>query len=155
MMDTPNDDCACNTLSRRTFLRSTALVVLPALCGGCGGDGAGIIDLPKVASNTIIIPLDAFPMLAEVNGSVVGKADGHENPIIIAHVDHDTFVAVDALCTHMQCTVSYNALGVTFDCPCHESTYEIDGRVIGGPAIRPLRAFPVRSDGANLTITLS
>lgn len=154
-MDSPEDDRGCNALSRRTFLRSTALVVLPALCGGCKDEGAEIIDLPKVASNTIVIPLEAFPMLAEVNGSIVGRADGHENPIIIAHVDHDTFAAVDALCTHMQCTVSYNALNITFDCPCHESSYEIDGRVISGPAIRPLRAFPVSSDDTYLTITLS
>jgi cytochrome b6-f complex iron-sulfur subunit len=155
MMDARKDDRGCNALSRRKFLRSTALIVLPALCGGCKDDGAGIIDLPKVASNTIIIPLEAFPMLAEVGGSIVGKADGHENPIIIAHVDDGTFAAVDALCTHMQCTVAYNALNITFDCPCHESSYELDGRVIGGPALRPLRMFPVSSDGANLTIALS
>ncbi len=155
MMDSPEDDRACNALSRRTFLRSTALVVLPALCGGCSDDRPGIIDLPKVASNTIVIPLEAFPMLAEVGGSIVGKADGHENPIIIAHVDQDTFAAVDALCTHMQCTVAYNALNITFDCPCHDSSYEIDGSVIGGPAIRPLRMFPISSDGGNLTIALS
>jgi cytochrome b6-f complex iron-sulfur subunit len=142
-------------ISRRSFLGGTALVVLPVLCGGCNGDGSAVIDLPAVANNAIVLPLDGFPVLTEVGGSIVGKADGHTNPIVIARVDDARFAALDAVCTHMQCTVSYNALNLTFDCPCHDSTYEIDGKVIAGPAIRPLRTFAASSDGANLTITLA
>jgi Rieske Fe-S protein len=142
-------------LSRRTFLGGTALVVLPALCGGCKDDSFALIELPAVANNAIVIPLDEFPMLTEVGGSVVGRAAGYVNPIIIARVDDHTFAAVDAMCTHMQCTVSYNALDITLDCPCHGSSYEIDGKVIAGPAIRPLRTFNASSDGTNLTVVLA
>ena len=155
VMESPEDDCACNVISRRSFLGGTALIVLPVLCGGCNHDGSTIIDLPAVANNAIVIPLEGFPMLTEVGGSIVGKADGHANPIAIARVDDATFTALDAICTHMQCTVSYNALNITFDCPCHHSSYEIDGTVIAGPAVRPLRTFTASSDGANLTITLA
>ena len=34
-------------------------------------------------------------------------------------------------------------------------TYEVDGRVIGGPAPRPLKVFTAASDGTTLTITLA
>jgi len=139
-------------ISRRTFLGGTALVVVPVLCGGCATDKTVMVDLPSVVNNAIVIRLDDFPMLVEVGGSLLGKVAGRADPIIIARVDDGRFVAVDALCTHQQCTVAYNALGQTFDCPCHDSSYEIDGRVIGGPAPRPLRTYSAQSDGTSLTI---
>lgn len=154
-MDSSKADRTCNAISRRTFLGGTALVVLPALCGGCQGTASTVIALPAMANNAIVIPLDGVPELAEVGGSIVGRAAGYANPIIIARVDDRTFAALDALCTHMQCTVAYNALNITLDCPCHASSYEIDGRVIGGPAILPLRSFTASSDGTNLTIALA
>ena len=154
-MDSSKDDRSCNAISRRTFLGSSALVVLPALCGVCQGAQSAMIALPAMANNTIVIPLGDFPELAEVGGSIVGKASGYANPIVIARVDAGTFAALDAQCTHMQCTVTYNALNITFDCPCHHSSYEMDGRVISGPAVRPLPTFTASSDSTSLTITLA
>ena len=153
-MNSPDDDRARSMVSRRSFLGTTALVVFPALCGGCKDDDPAVA-LPRVANNAIVIPLDEFPMLTEVGGAIIGKADGYANPIVIARVDNDTFAALDAICTHMHCTVAYNALSVAFDCPCHGSSYEIDGTVIVGPATRPLRSFIASSDGTNLTIALA
>ena len=130
--------------------------MLPTLCGGCQSeDSARVITLPPVANNAIVIPLDGYPVLTQVGGSLVGIADGHAAPIVIARVDDQTFAVLDAICTHMQCTVAYNALNITFDCPCHQSTYEIDGSVIGGPAVRPLKRFTAHSDGTSLTITVA
>ena len=141
-------------ISRRSFLGSTALVVLPALCGGCTDDGVETVDLPAVANNAIVLALAEFPMLMSAGGSIIGKASGYSNPIVIARVDGSTFAALDAICTHLRCTVTYNALNLTLDCPCHGSTYEVDGRVIGGPAPRSLTKFTASSDGTMLTIGL-
>lgn len=154
-MESSNKGCSRNTISRRTFLGGgTALVVLPVLCGGCSDDGA-MVDLPAVANNAIVLLLDSFPMLAAVGGSVIGKADGHANPIVIARVDGSSFAALDAICTHMQCTVTYNALNLSLDCPCHHSSYELDGSVITGPAVRPLRNYTTSFDGTTVTVTLA
>lgn len=156
-MDSPVDDGDDNSISRRRFLGGSVLVVLPVLCAGCKEDDSAVavVALPAVIRNAIVIPLDDFPTLTEVGGSIVGKADGYTNPIVIARVDDDSFAALDAICTHMHCTVSYNALNITLDCPCHHSTYEVDGTVIGGPAPRPLTTFTATSDGTNLTILLA
>ena len=145
------------TISRRGFLGSSALVVLPVLCGGCADNGpeVTIVDLPAVVNQTIVVQLDDFPELKSVGGSIVGKTPGYANPIVIARVRDDLFSALDAICTHMRCTVSYNALNLTLDCPCHGSTYEVDGTVIGGPAPRALRTFTAHSDGTTLTIKLA
>lgn len=150
-----SDDRAPYTISRRGFLGGSAAVVLPVLCGGCTDrPGPPIVDLPAVANKKIAIPLNNFPDLVKPDGSIVGKASGYPNPIAIAQYSSGMFAAVDAICTHENCTVSYNALNVEFDCPCHGSTYEVTGSVIGGPAPRPLTTFPVSSDGTTLTITL-
>jgi cytochrome b6-f complex iron-sulfur subunit len=141
-------------ISRRSFLGSTALVVLPALCGGCADDGLSLVELPAVSNKTIAVSLDEFPMLGNVGGSIVGQASGYANPIVIARVGDNMFAALDAICTHERCTVAYNALNQTLDCPCHGSTYEVDGRVINGPAVRALSRFTATSDGTMLTITL-
>lgn len=45
---------------------------------------------------------------------------------------------VSITCTHMGCTVSWNAAERSWDCPCHGSRFDCDGAVLDGPAVRPL-----------------
>jgi Rieske Fe-S protein len=49
----------------------------------------------------------------------------------------DGFAAVSAVCTHLGCTVRLDE-GRGFVCPCHGSRYDLTGRVLDGPAPRPL-----------------
>lgn len=38
-------------------------------------------------------------------------------------------------CPHMKCNLSFNYQTKTWDCPCHGSSFDIDGNVIYGPAV--------------------
>jgi cytochrome b6-f complex iron-sulfur subunit len=51
----------------------------------------------------------------------------------------DGFYAVSAVCTHLGCTVKHVASG--FECPCHGSRFDENGRVVHGPAPKPLAWF--------------
>jgi glycine/D-amino acid oxidase-like deaminating enzyme/nitrite reductase/ring-hydroxylating ferredoxin subunit len=55
--------------------------------------------------------------------------------------DHDGKLhALSSICTHLGCNVNYVA-GGGFDCPCHGSRYDANGRVVHGPAPQPLAWF--------------
>jgi glycine/D-amino acid oxidase-like deaminating enzyme/nitrite reductase/ring-hydroxylating ferredoxin subunit len=46
--------------------------------------------------------------------------------------------AVSPMCKHMGCYVRWNEGERTWDCPCHGSRYDVDGRVISAPTTREL-----------------
>jgi nucleotide-binding universal stress UspA family protein len=54
-------------------------------------------------------------------------------------------VTLSPKCKHLGCTVGWNHRAKTWDCPCHGSRYDADGRVIRGPAQRDLDRVEVGS----------
>jgi glycine/D-amino acid oxidase-like deaminating enzyme/nitrite reductase/ring-hydroxylating ferredoxin subunit len=51
--------------------------------------------------------------------------------------------AVSATCSHLGCTVRWNESEQSWDCPCHGSRFNVDGKVLHGPAVRPLTSIHV------------
>jgi glycine/D-amino acid oxidase-like deaminating enzyme/nitrite reductase/ring-hydroxylating ferredoxin subunit len=45
---------------------------------------------------------------------------------------------VSATCTHMGCILAFNKAERSWDCPCHGSRFDTDGKVLHGPAVAPL-----------------
>ena len=53
--------------------------------------------------------------------------------------DEGKLHAVSSRCTHLGCQVAWNAAERTWDCPCHASRFDVDGEVLNGPAVEPLK----------------
>ena len=53
------------------------------------------------------------------------------------------FAVASAVCTHLGCTVAFFQSDDCFHCPCHGSVYSATGKVLHGPAPRPLNWFEV------------
>jgi cytochrome b6-f complex iron-sulfur subunit len=62
----------------------------------------------------------------------------------LARLSDGGFLAFDRTCTHLGCTVPWNAEDGHFQCPCHASVFDITGAVLSPPAPRPLDLYPVR-----------
>lgn len=70
--------------------------------------------------------------------------------VVGAYRDADGHVqAVGPTCTHLGCTVSWNAAEATWDCPCHGSRFATDGTVLDGPAVEPLPTVDLPRDDRN------
>jgi glycine/D-amino acid oxidase-like deaminating enzyme/nitrite reductase/ring-hydroxylating ferredoxin subunit len=65
-----------------------------------------------------------------------GKVLDLDGAKVAVYKDDDGNVSgISAKCTHMGCTIDFNAQEKTWDCPCHGSRFDIDGQVVRGPAL--------------------
>ena len=58
---------------------------------------------------------------------------------------------VDTTCTHMGCELNWNSAEHSWDCPCHGSRFTFDGKVIEGPAQKPLNKIEAADNKTNNT----
>ncbi len=56
-------------------------------------------------------------------------------------------VAVDPTCTHKGCLVNWQADSKAFVCPCHSAKFAADGKVLQGPAKKPLKTYTAKVEG--------
>jgi len=55
-------------------------------------------------------------------------------------------IALLSRCTHLGCSVNWDAQGERFRCPCHGGVYDPQGKVLEGPPPRPLTRLEVKID---------
>ena len=62
------------------------------------------------------------------------------------------YVAISTRCAHLGCPVRYVEAAGNFICPCHGGVYDFDGKVIGGPPVRPLDRFQTRIENGQVEV---
>jgi len=149
------------TVTRRRFMTLTAhgagivatsAFLLPALGFAAG---SAIFERPEVVWETVGKPED-FPddtyvpkVVTEVSGiGQTGKttiymraradSDRAPNPEQLHEGTTEDFIAISTRCMHLGCPVRYVEASERFICPCHGGVYDIEGKVSGGPPVRPL-----------------
>ena len=69
-----------------------------------------------------------------------------EQKVFIIRAKEGYFYAMSAVCTHLGCIANWKSEDGIVACPCHGSKFNKEGRVIDGPAPRPLPRFAVSLD---------
>jgi menaquinol-cytochrome c reductase iron-sulfur subunit len=67
---------------------------------------------------------------------------------VVEGQDPQPYVVISTRCAHLGCHVRYIQASQKFVCPCHGGVYDSQGKVEGGPPVRPLDRFYTRvTDG--------
>lgn len=109
---------------------------MPDLDGGarCHDESPG--------ADWVRIELADVPSLRVPGASaIVERPDAFLN-VWVQHQLEGCFTAVWRVCTHGACDVEPAGRSY-WHCPCHGSRFDLEGRVLLGPATRPLRSFTV------------
>lgn len=141
-------------MERRRFFRNFAiggslLLTAPTLFNSCSDDSVDNENNNNNNSGGIKVDLtdSTYAALKTVGGYA------YKDDIILIRSTDTVYVALSKVCTHSQCTVTYNPSNNNLPCPCHGSLYTINGTVVNGPAPNPLKRYDVKKDGNILTIS--
>lgn len=64
----------------------------------------------------------------------------------------DTVTALSATCPHLGCSVDFDAGAGQYRCPCHTSSFALDGARSTGPAKRGMDPISVKLDGTRVLV---
>ena len=107
---------------------------------------------PRADGSRVAMSLAKLPTLRSVGGSIALKV---KDRLLLLVRDSATSVrAFNPVCTHRQCVVAFNSGENKIKCPCHGSQFDLNGRVIHGPASRPLETYVAELVGEQIVVTL-
>jgi nitrite reductase/ring-hydroxylating ferredoxin subunit len=149
----PEDD-------RRSFFSSAAGVTMGAgLLAGYGKFAwmAGQMLYPGDRSSR------GWVFVSDVAGMAAGASLVFQSPIgakiVIARQgtrgDESDFAAYSSVCPHLGCQVHWESVQSRFFCPCHNGTFDAQGRPTGGPPLaanQSLSQYPLRIENGMLFI---
>jgi menaquinol-cytochrome c reductase iron-sulfur subunit len=157
------------TITRRRFMTGTAHTA--------GAIAAGAFTLP--ALGFALGPVfKSTPHSWETVGTVGSFPDNNYIPVVVTltpgigeagkstvymrkfnaaidtdRYDRDTsYIAISSRCAHVGCPVRWVDAAERFICPCHGGVYDLLGRRVGGPPVRPLDRFYTRVVGEQVQV---
>lgn len=70
----------------------------------------------------------------------------------VVKLSENEVVAYTPQCTHLGCAYHWEEARGEFLCPCHTSNFSLEGKVLNGPAPRPLDRYQVKVQGTRVMI---
>jgi nucleotide-binding universal stress UspA family protein/nitrite reductase/ring-hydroxylating ferredoxin subunit len=95
-------------------------------------------DVAENAACDVLVARTVAQSLSEIERGEGGIVETGDHKVAVYRDEQGDVTALSARCTHMGCTVKWNAAEKTWDCPCHGSRFAPTGAVVNGPAERPL-----------------
>ena len=149
------------TVTRRRFMTAsahtaggiaTAAFTLPALGMAFGPVFEKSAERWEIVGKAADFPIDTYiprtltisPGIGEVGKTTVYVRKYNDELDHEVKDEYNDFVAISTRCMHLGCPVRYVEASERFICPCHGGTYDVEGKVAGGPPVRPLDRFYTR-----------
>ena len=103
-------------------------------------------DVTKLQPKT---PVEVFFRKNRVDG---WKVSSEKQTAWVVKLSDQNIVAFGPQCTHLGCAYHWDENTSEFLCPCHSSVFSVDGKVVSGPAPRPLDRYETRIENGKLLV---
>lgn len=141
-------------LNRRGFFRRLWVLFGAIAAAEFGWLGLSFLKARKDAGQSVVAEtivtagaVDRFPA-----GSVTAIPEGQ---FYLACLADGSLLALSRTCTHLGCSVPWVEEKGRFICPCHGSSFSLNGEVMTAPAPRPLDYYPVRIENGIVKVDIS
>lgn len=145
-----------NLLARATAALGTLLagaMGLPAivylLVPGRRGTVSAWLDAANLADLPVGVPEEVTLRRTRMDG---WKIASEKSTAWLVRLADKEVIALAPQCTHLGCAYHYDEKKREFVCPCHTSNFSLDGKVLSGPAPRPLDRYAVRLEDGRVLI---
>lgn len=148
--------------SRRTFLGWVSGAIAAAMGLAIGIPLVGYTILPalkrrKLGWNDVGAVESLEPGVPKEMECVYSVTDGWQKTTAKKAVwavqdESGAIAAYSPLCPHLGCGYRWESEKRQFHCPCHNSKFSIDGKVLSGPAPRPLDTLPEKVEHGRLLV---
>lgn len=159
-------------MDRRKFLNWFGLVgissSLPFAIAACSKslENQRARSLPNEQQAVATAPLETKPRddgfvpvgsLSALKASVAGAIAPSEIAVVLVRdaSNPDAPSAVNPRCTHTGCTVEWHNGLNAFVCPCHNAQFDSKGKVVRGPAEKPLQTYEVKTEGDSVLVKIA
>lgn len=90
--------------------------------------------------NKLRAPNMSFDEIQNDSGSII---EINNQKVGIYKSPDGKIFAVKPMCTHLGCLLSWNDIDKTWDCPCHGSRFNFDGKNLYDPAFKSLETYDI------------
>jgi menaquinol-cytochrome c reductase iron-sulfur subunit len=149
-------------VSRRSFFRSAIQLLGAAIAAVIGApaavyllsrpksSGAGtFVEVGDLSDFEIGKPQEVVYYRTRVDG---WKTTKEKATAWVVKSAPDKAVAFSPACPHLGCIYRWEETAESFVCPCHASAFDPSGKVLAGPAPRPLDRLISRIEGGKLLL---
>jgi len=92
------------------------------------------------------------PVVGEQVDAWTKSPDVRLGTVWLRVVNDDKVVAYNAECPHLGCKIGFDQSKAKFGCPCHDSSFGLDGAVLGGPAPRGMDELETRVENGHVEV---
>ena len=128
-------------ITRRYFLEAVGGGAI-----GIAATGSVVLTAQFLSPNVLREPPSRFKAGVAEDFPVASVTLNKEQKVFIVRAKEGYFYAVSAVCTHLGCIANWKSEEGIIACPCHGSKFDREGKLIEGPAPRPLPRISMTTD---------